>query len=62
MDKRVRFADKEFVQRELELMNLEDKQFEDYASRVIDYMKQHGRNTFPMERVSEKQNKVWFGA
>ena len=54
----MRFADKEFVQRELELMNLEDKQFEDYASRVIDYMKQHGRNTFPMERVSEKQNKV----
>jgi hypothetical protein len=47
----MRDADKDFIQRELELMNFEDKQFEDYATRVIDYMKQHGRNTYPMEKV-----------
>lgn len=48
----MRFADRDFVQKELELIKLEDQQFEDYATRVIDYMKQHGRNTYPMERVS----------
>jgi hypothetical protein len=32
-------------------MNLEDKQFEDYANRVIDYMQEHGRNTYPLKKV-----------
>ena len=32
-------------------MNLEDKQFEDYATRVISYMEAHGRNTYPMKKV-----------
>lgn len=44
-------ADTDYVLREIELMNLEDKQFEDYATRVIDYMAAHGRNTYPMKKV-----------
>lgn len=32
-------------------MELEDKQFEDYANRVIDYLGKHGRNTYPMKKV-----------
>lgn len=32
-------------------MKLEDKQFEDYATRVIDYLGTHGRNTYPMKKV-----------
>ena len=32
-------------------MELEDKQFEDYANRVIDYLGKHGRNTYPLKRV-----------
>ena len=37
--------------REMELMNMEDKQFEDYATKVINYMEHHGRNVYPMKRV-----------
>jgi hypothetical protein len=33
-------------------MELEDKQFEDYANRVIDYLGKHGRNTYPMKKVT----------
>lgn len=47
----MRNADKEFVQKDMELLNLEDKQFEDYATRVISYMEDHGRNTYPMKKV-----------
>ncbi len=35
----------------MELMNMEDKQFEDYATKVIDYMEHHGRNVYPMKKV-----------
>ncbi|CAF0783083.1 unnamed protein product [Brachionus calyciflorus] len=51
LEGRIRKADKEFVLKEIELMNLEDKQFEDYATRVIEYMDAHGRNTYPMKKV-----------
>ena len=30
---------------------MEDEQFEDYATKVINYMENHGRNTYPMKRV-----------
>lgn len=48
---RERFADKEYIAKEMELMRLEDQQFEDYATNVIDYMGKHGRNTYPMKKV-----------
>lgn len=32
-------------------MELEDKQFEEYANRVIDYMSVHGRNVYPLKKV-----------
>lgn len=51
LERRIQKADKEYVLKEIELMNLEDKQFEDYASRVIEYMDAHGRNTYPMKKV-----------
>jgi hypothetical protein len=38
----------------MELMNMEDKQFEDYATKVIDYMEHHGRNVYPMKKVKKK--------
>jgi len=44
-------SDREYIAREMELMSLEDKQFEDYATNVIDYMDKHGRNTYPMKKV-----------
>lgn len=51
-EKQIKFADRDFVLREMELMNMEDKQFEDYATKVIDYMEHHGRNTYPMKKVN----------
>ena len=33
-------------------MKIEDKQFEEYTSNVIDYMGKHGRNTYPMKKVT----------
>lgn len=50
-EKNIKYADRDFVLKELELMNLEDKQFETYAENVIDYMEKHGRNTIPMKKV-----------
>lgn len=50
-EKQIKFADRDFVLREMELMNMEDKQFEDYATKVIDYMEHHGRNVYPMKKV-----------
>ncbi len=44
--------------KELELMGLEDKQFETYATNVIEYMEKHGRNTIPMKKVSLAAVKV----
>ena len=46
-----KLSDREYIAREMELMSLEDKQFEDYATNVIDYMDKHGRNTYPMKKV-----------
>lgn len=51
----MRNADKEFVLKDMELLSLEDKQFEDYANRVIKYMEERGRNTYPMKKVSYDQ-------
>ena len=51
MESNDRYANREYVAKELELLNLEDKQFEEYATKVIDYMGKHGRNTFPMKKV-----------
>lgn len=51
MEKNEKYENREFVAREMELLNLEDKQFEDYATKVIDYMEKHGRNTYPMKKV-----------
>ena len=42
-------------------MKLEDKQFEDYANNVINYMEHHGRNVYPMKKVSLKL-KYFFGS
>lgn len=52
-EKQVRQEDKEHVLKEMELLELEDDQFRDYATRVIDYMGKHGRNTYPMKKVLE---------
>ena len=30
---------------------IEKQQFQDYAERVISYMSENGRNTFPMKKV-----------
>lgn len=30
---------------------MEDKQFEEYANRVIAYMEERQRNTYPMKKV-----------
>ena len=38
---------------------MEDKQFEDYATKVIDYMEHHGRNVYPMKKV-KKETKPEF--
>jgi hypothetical protein len=57
-EKRIRQTDKEYVQKEMELLGLEDEQFESYACNVIDYMEKHGRNTYPMKKmVNETLNK-----
>lgn len=50
-EKNIRLGEKDFVKNEQKLIDLEDKQFEDYANRVIDYMGDHGRNTYPMKKV-----------
>lgn len=50
-EKQIKFADRDFVLREMELMNMEDNQFEDYTTKVINYMEHHGRNTYPMKKV-----------
>ena len=34
---------------------MEDKQFEDYATKVIDYMEHHGRNVYPMKKVNDRK-------
>ena len=47
----MRQSDKEHVLKEMELLELEDAQFKNYADRVIDYMGAHGRNTYPMKKV-----------
>ncbi len=52
-EKQIQFADRDFVLREMELMNMEDKQFEDYATKVINYMEHHGRNVYPMKKVND---------
>lgn len=44
-------SNREFVLKDLELLDLEDKQFEEYASKVIAYMEERNRNTYPMKRV-----------
>jgi len=43
-------VEKEYIAKEMELMKLEDKQFEEYTSNVIDYMEKHGRNTYPLKK------------
>jgi len=30
---------------------IEKQQFQDYAGRVISYMEENGRNTYPLKRV-----------
>ncbi len=46
-----RQEEKDFILEESKLLEMEDKQFEDYANRVIDYMEKHGRNVAPMRKV-----------
>lgn len=53
--KKERFLEKEYIAKEYELMKLEDKQFEDYTSNVIDYMEKHGRNVYPMKKCVYNQ-------
>jgi hypothetical protein len=52
MTEKEKLADREFIAKEMELMRLEDQQFEEYATNVIDYMAQHGRNVYPMKKVN----------
>lgn len=50
-DRKQRISEIEYIKQEKKLADLEDKQFEDYANKVIDYMEKHGRNTYPLKRV-----------
>lgn len=52
---KARFVEKDYIAKEMELMKLEDQQFEAYTSNVIDYMDQHGRNTYPMKKCVYNQ-------
>lgn len=54
--------EKEYIAKEMDMMRMEDMQFEEYATNVIDYMDKHGRNTFPMKKcVYDKLNKPYRG-
>ena len=54
-------ADRDYVLKELELVDMEDKQFETYANKVIGYMDAHGRNTIPMKKVVHEALKKGAG-
>lgn len=41
----------EEVQLDRHVNEVERQQFQDYAGRVITYMEENGRNTYPMKRV-----------
>jgi hypothetical protein len=51
LDKLTRQEEKDFILQESKLLEMEDKQFEDYACSVLDYMERHGRNVIPMRKV-----------
>jgi hypothetical protein len=51
LEKLARQEEKDFILQETKLLEMEDKQFEDYANRVLDYMERHGRNVIPMRKV-----------
>lgn len=42
----------EEVQAEKHMSEIERQQFQDYAGRVITYMDENGRNTYPLKKVS----------
>ncbi len=39
------------VQHDKHLNEVEKQQYQDYTGRVISYMEENGRNTYPMKRV-----------
>jgi hypothetical protein len=41
----------EEVQLDKHMNDIEKQQFQDYAGRVISYMEENGRNTYPMKKV-----------
>lgn len=57
-DKKQRISEIEYTKQEKKLMDLEDKQFEDYANKVIEYMDKHGRNTYPLKKVRKQSINV----
>ena len=52
-------SERDEVAKENELMRLEDNQFVDYAAQVIDYMRKHGRNVYPMQKVNDRLTKLF---
>lgn len=43
------------VQMEKHLSEVERQQYRDYTNRVINFMEENGRNTYPMKRVCSAQ-------
>jgi len=41
----------EEVQLDKHMNEIEKQQFQDYAGRVISYMEENGRNTYPLKKV-----------
>jgi hypothetical protein len=50
----MKHADNEYNQRNLDLLHLEEEQFQDYTQKVIDEAKARGGNTKPLEKAAVK--------
>lgn len=44
----------EMYKKNLDLLALEEKQFQEYASKVIDHCEQGGRNTYPLRKAARE--------
>lgn len=47
------------VQMDKHLNEVERQQYQDYTGRVMTYMDENGRNTFPMKRVNQFGLQMW---
>ncbi|CAF0782933.1 unnamed protein product, partial [Didymodactylos carnosus] len=52
-------GDMDEVRLEKHMNQVEKEQFEDYANRVINYMDENGRNTYPMKKVLNEELKKY---